>query len=159
MKRALLLFVASLLLKVAYGQTRLSGCYVGLEEMCHLTSSGKKVCYVDPARPLRKWYHLTSLQIEGDSVKVMLQPISIYKKDTLYSASDGAFYHYRGKIKLKGQMVFIDLTMTHCEYCAVPVDPAIKKKREHKALVGQVAEGGILINGYLFKPAKCIVYP
>jgi len=152
MKGVLLALVACLPIKMAYSQSHLAGCYVGLEEMCSVSDGGKKACYVDPAKPRQKWYHLTNIQIKGDSVEVAQDPIGIYKKDTLFSASDGAFYYYSGKIKLNGKMVSIDLTMTHCDYCGIPMDSVRRRKLEQKTLAGQICEEGMIINGYLFQP-------
>src|SRR5579863_2365204 len=115
MKKIFLILPAFLLLKAVGSQGKLAGCYVGLEEMCFIKDGGKKECYIDPAKPRERWYHLTYIKIIGDSVVVAQDPIGIYKKDTVYSASDGAFYYYKGKIKSHGKFVAIDLVMTHCD--------------------------------------------
>lgn len=39
---------------------------------------------------------LDNAYIRNDSVFLYKQPIHIRKKDTVYSASDGAFYYYLG---------------------------------------------------------------
>src|SRR4051794_16141805 len=69
--------------------TSLNGVYIGLEELPFR---------VDPAKPKWKWFHLSYLKIKGDSVFLDQSPVSIYKKDTSFSASDGGFYYYSGKL-------------------------------------------------------------
>ena len=153
----LLLCVACFALVPAFAQKSMNGQYVGLEEMCRV-ENGKKECYIDPARPKRKWYHLTRIRIKGDSAWFAQNPISVYKKDTLYSASDGGFYYYRGTVIKTDSTVVLDLKEDHCDYCAVPVE--IKpdgtrgiKKRTLK-YTGRLKAGGFVINGYLFQPSK-----
>jgi hypothetical protein len=110
-------------------------------------------CYSDPARPERKWYHLTYLKIKGDSVFADQDPVNIYKRDTVYSSSDGAFYYYHGTINRTDSLATIKVQLIFCDYCAVPAEenpraylfPAIKK------YACKLTEKGILINGYLLK--------
>jgi hypothetical protein len=96
---------------------KFDGLYVGLEEMCWTDSAGKKECYIDPANSKRKWYHLTYIKIKGDSAFVDQNPVSIYKKDTGFSASDGAFYYYSGLFKTKDTTIIFNLTELFCDYC------------------------------------------
>lgn len=156
------ILVACLSFKTAHCQSAVSGCFVGLEEMCW-NEGKKKECYLDPSKPKEKWYHLTYIHIEGDSVLVNQYPIGIYKRDTVYSSSDGAFYFYRGKITVQGENLSFNLNMTHCDYCAIPADSAYREKWKHKTLTGQLSPQGIMINGYLFKPSddtiRCLGQP
>src|SRR5438093_643626 len=69
--------------------TTLNGVYIGLEELPF---------QVDPAKPKWKWVYLSYLKIKGDSVFLDQSPVSIYKRDTSFSASDGGFYYYSGKL-------------------------------------------------------------
>src|SRR5437868_2652618 len=91
--------------------SKLDGVYVGLEPMCWTLKNGTKECYSDPAKPKRKWYHLTFLKIQGDTIFADQSPITIYKKDTLYSSSDGAFYYYHGHINQSDTTATIKLKL------------------------------------------------
>jgi hypothetical protein len=127
----------------------LNGTYVGLEEICYVLKDGTKECYTDEANPKRKWYHLTYIKIKGDSVFVDQSPINIYKKETIYSASDGAFYYYRGKMKDS----VINVELSYCDYCGIPAEnsPNAYLFPNTKRYPFTSTTGGLLINGYLFK--------
>lgn len=91
-----------------FGQLKPKVIFVGLVPMTDCCSTDK---------PKYKWYHLSELTFIGDSVYLEQSPIAIFKKDTLFSASDGGFYSYAGKLrKYKGQ-TFADLTLVSCDYC------------------------------------------
>ena len=62
--------------------------------MCWTNQNGKIECYDSP----RKWYHLNKILIDKDSIFLYKLPVMIDKRDTIYSASDGAFYYYFGVI-------------------------------------------------------------
>jgi hypothetical protein len=133
---------------------RLNGIYVGLEEMCWTDSLGKKDCYNDPTNPKWKWYHLSYLRIKDDSVLLEENPISIYKKDTSFSASDGAFYYYAGTYKAKDSIITIDFKMDHCDYCPQEVkkldNGQFEEVEQRKKMIAVVKSNGLFINGYLF---------
>jgi hypothetical protein len=134
--------------------TSLNGLYTGLEEMCWIDSTGKKDCYGDPANPKWKWYHLGYLKIKGDSVFLDQNPISIYKKDTSYSASDGAFFYYSGTLQKNDTTVVFNLNELFCDYCGVPVrvkpDGTQEVIKRTKQLRGRMNDKGIFIDGYLY---------
>jgi hypothetical protein len=135
--------------------TSLNGMYVGLEEMCWTDSTGKKDCYSDPARPKRKWYHLGYLKIKGDSAFLDQNPVNIgIKKDTLWSASDGAFYYYSGTVQKSDTTISINLKELFCDYCGVPVkikpDGSKEVIKRTKQLKGRLSDKGIIIDGYLY---------
>jgi hypothetical protein len=87
--------------------------YQGLERMCWVNENGKKECYDPP----RKWYHLNTLLVDKDSIFLYKVPVVIEKKDTSYSASDGAFYYYYGAIKQTDSAAVAYLTRYNCDYC------------------------------------------
>lgn len=135
--------------------TGLNGLYVGLEEMCWTDSLGKKDCYNDPANPQWKWYHLSYLRIKNDSIFLEQNPISIYKKDTSFSASDGAFYYYNGTYNVKDSIITIDFKMDHCDYCPHEVkkldNGQFEEVEQRKKVIAIIRSNGLFINGYLFK--------
>jgi hypothetical protein len=64
-----------------------------------------------------KWYHLTEVTFNGDSVFVEQSPIAIYRKDTLFSASDGGFYHWAGVLHNIKNGFLAEMTLVQCDYC------------------------------------------
>lgn len=92
----------------AFGQFKPKGAFVGLEEM-----KG----YAGSAKTNYKWYHLSRITFKGDSVFLEQSPVAIYRRDTIFSASDGGFYSYAGTLKeYKGKTV-ADLVLISCDYC------------------------------------------
>ena len=124
----------------------LDGLYVGLEEMDY---------NVDPTNSKWKWYHLSHLLIKKDSVFLDQNPISIYKKDTSFSASDGAFYYYSGTLIKSDTIVKINLRELFCDYCGELTkknsDGTLVRIYRTKEYYGKLTEQGIIINGYLLK--------
>jgi hypothetical protein len=137
----------------AFGQSNLDGTYIGLDPICWALKNGRIECYSDPATPERKWYHLTYLKIKGNSVFADQDPVNIYKRDTVYSSSDGAFYYYRGTIDRTGSSATIKMQLIYCDYCAVPAknSPNAYLFPASKNYVCTLSAKGISINGYLFK--------
>lgn len=133
---------------IACNRGNTDGVYVGFEEMSSVT----------PYDSLRKWYHKNNLSVEGDSVFLYQQPISIYKNDTAFSASDGGFYYYKGTIVLKADSIEIDLLRTGCDYCAEPVkinkDGSMTKLKVTKKLSGTVDKTGFKLNGLAYKKVQ-----
>ena len=109
MKQFITIVVFGLISLTTFSQS----VYTGLERMCWINDKGKLECYDAP----RKWYHLNTLLIENDSLFIYKVPVKIEKKDTLYSASDGAFYYYYGKFQQNDTNTIAILTMHNCEYC------------------------------------------
>ena len=106
-KLILTLFIFSFSIN-AFGQLKAKGTFIGL-----IPIEG----YGDPANPQYKWYHLSELTIRGDSVFLEQSPVTFFKKDTIFSASDGGFYYYRGTLETyKGKTVAL-MTLTNCDYC------------------------------------------
>ena len=124
---------------------KLNGLYVGLEEIGTL---------IDPSKPKWKWYHLSYLEIEDDSVSLDQSPISIYKTDTSFSTSDGGFYYYSGTLISSDTAVEINLKETSCDYCGELMkknaDGTLEREYRTKKYLGKLTNKGILINGYLF---------
>jgi len=108
MTKFILIILSSFSLTLSFGQFKPKGTFFGVVPM---------KAYSDSAKPLFKWYHLSELTFKGDSVYLVQSPIAIYKKDTIFSASNGGFYYYAGTLKnYKGQ-TFADLTLISCDYC------------------------------------------
>lgn len=132
--------------------SKLDGVYVGLEPICWTLKNGTKECYSDPARPKRKWYHLTYLKVQGDTVFADQSPINIYNKDTLYSSSDGAYYYYHGHIYQSDTAATIQMKLIFCDYCGIPEENSANAYLfpSTKNYIAKVTSKGIVINGYLF---------
>lgn len=101
----------SLLFNFAFAQFKLRGTFAGLEEIRELNQRK------DTEHPNHKWYHLSVLTFKGDSVFLKQSPVSVYKTDTIFSASDGGFYYYAGKLRSSQGKIVADLDLTSCDYC------------------------------------------
>jgi len=142
-----------------FEKSHIDSIYIGFQEICWTNDRGKKECFpYYPKRPKRKWYHETIIAFSGDSVFVKQSPVSISKKDTLYSASDGGFYYYIGTVvKNNENVVIINLTETYCDYCGI-----LMKKQEDgtykvsdvkrtKTFVATITAVGLTINNQKFR--------
>jgi hypothetical protein len=126
----------------AFGQSLKDGSFVGLEDM-HYVSHEKK-------HNMFKWYHLTHVTIKDDSVWVEQDPVAIHKHDTIWSASDGAFYYYEGTVTIKGKQISMNLRMTNCDYCGIPVDSVRQEQFFHRIWSGQMIDHGIMIDSSFY---------
>lgn len=156
MKKQIIGLLLFLLVKTTFGQKNLDGIYIGLQAMCWTDSAGKKDCYKDPTKPQYKWYHATKIKIKGDTVFVDQNPICIYKKDTLYSASDGAFFYYIGSITQQADSsISLHLTELYCDYCGEILekqqDGTYKKVLHTREWKGKLSAGRLFINSMLFR--------
>jgi hypothetical protein len=132
-----------------------NGFYQGLERMCWKGKDGKRKCYDSP----RKWYHCNTLKIRNDSVFLYKAPLEIRGKDTLYSASDGAFFYYFGHIQTANGADSVILYINNCDYCLrkYSVDsltgfryPSIDTVRFKIAEIPD----GVLMNGVTYQKMK-----
>lgn len=93
--------------------------YIGYEPIDFYDSINKKMVYFSE-NPSEKWFYKNTLRIINDSIEIDKSPIAIRKNDTLYSASDGGFYYYKGMIISRGKIVNVKLRLDHCDYCPIP---------------------------------------
>jgi hypothetical protein len=119
-KKPFLTFLIFHLVTLTFGQSAFDGMYVGLEPMCWTLKSGKTECYTDSEKLKSKWYHLTYLKVQGDSAFADQNPVGIYKQDTTFSSSDGAFYYYHGHVKTSDTTAIIQMKLIFCDYCGIP---------------------------------------
>ena len=156
MKQTFLILFAILFATFSFGQSKIDNAYVGTEKICW-KQTGKNSCdNTDNENPKWKWYHLNILKIKGDSVFLDQSPILIYKKDTTFSASDGAFYYYHGKLTQLTDTTFsIRLTEIFCDYCGEPVekqkDGTMKRVYRTKTYLCKKTKNGFWANDILYK--------
>lgn len=113
-----------------------------------------------------RWYHLNTVYVRNDSVFLYKEPIHIRKKDTVYSASDGAFYYYFGKVRRADSVLYVWLARNNCDYCARKVRVDTVTGFYHPVIdtveyrVRSIAEGFVL-NGvpYKLKSRKLDSFP
>ena len=105
-------------------------------------------------KPQYRWYYKTKLTFKKDSVYIEKSPISIYKSDTLYSASDGGFYQYKGIWGDKDKFE-INVVETGCDYCPEALekrgDGNYRKVVRTKNYKGNKTSNGLNLNGIEFK--------
>lgn len=159
MKQTILFLVAIFMVSSAIGQTNVDQTFVGIEKICWQETKKDSCDNTDNFNPKRKWYHLNVLKIKGDSVFLDQSPISIYKTDTSYSASDGAFYYYRGTLTTMTDSTFsIHLTEIFCDYCGELVakqqDGTTKRIYRTKSYWCKRTKNGFSTNEILYKNTK-----
>lgn len=133
-----------------------NGTYIGFEEIYITDGQSIKHRYLDENKPESKWYHQSTLIIKGNSAWLEQSPISIIAADTLFSASEGGFYSYSGKIvRQNDNKISIDFLETHCDYCPQLAEKnadgtyqAIASKKHYDAIL---SEQGLTIDGNFFK--------
>lgn len=125
--------------------------YVGLEELgCYINSKGKRECYTDSSIPSYKWFRLSTIRFRKDSVFLDQSPVAIFNSDTIFSASSGGFYYYKGRYEDLKDSLILRLEIDHCDYCPVPLKPS--KAFSTKILTAKRNGNDLLINGFLFTP-------
>ena len=159
MKQILLFFFAILITTLSVGQSNFDNTYVGTEKICWQQTKKDSCDNSDNFNPKWKWYRLNVLKIKGDSVFLDQSPISIYKKDTSFSASDGAFYYYQGTLKKLTDSTFsINLTEIFCDYCGElkqkQKDGTYKRVFRTKTYLCKLTKDGFWANNIFYKLKK-----
>jgi hypothetical protein len=117
----LFLLAFSFVICSSFNQQADEKTYSALEKICWKTDDSGNCDNSDLLNKEQKWFHENILKIRGDSVFLDKTPINKIGNKTYYSASDGAFYYYRGKI-FRNEQNKIVLTEISCDYCAQPVE-------------------------------------
>jgi hypothetical protein len=98
---------------------------VGLESMESITPEDKNI----------KWFHENHLVIKNGLVSLSKSPICIKNGQKWYSASDGGFYIYSGKLKKERKEYYIEIKLKQADYVArrIRFNPEkAKKYKNHK---------------------------
>lgn len=156
MKQIFLFFIVIFVAISSFAQSNFDHVYVGTEKICWQRTKKDSCDNSDSFNPKWKWYRLNFLKIKGDSVFLDQSPISIYKQDTSYSASDGGFFYYHGElIRLTDSTFSIKLTEISCDYCGKPVekqkDGTFKRIYRVKTYLCKLNSDGFWANGILYK--------
>ena len=152
------IFLALFLLSPSFvlGQIK-NGIYSGLIEMCYFDSLGIKHCYGDYSQDKEKWYHMSYLKIMTDSAYLEMNPVYINSKgDTIYSASDGGFYYYKGNIDYYKDSINIKFKGVFCGYCSfskITSSGDTLKLNEDYKLSGYYKNDNLILNNVYFKIA------
>jgi hypothetical protein len=150
-----LFFLVALSTGICIGQNTIEGTYQGLEKICWGTTKDGKCDNDDNEKTGWKWYHLNWLKIKGDSCFLDQNPVTIYKKDTSWSASDGGFLYYSGTVTRTDTTVIFNLTELFCDYCGELVqkqpDGSYKRVKRIKQYTGRLSGGGFIINDFFYQ--------
>jgi hypothetical protein len=116
MRSSIILLLICVVSHKGQAQDTLAKIYVGLEKIydadpLHNQTSGT------PANRKYQPYHLTYISFKGDSIFLEQIPVSIYKRDTIYSTPDGGFYSYIGKTTEEQGKTKANLTLQDCNNC------------------------------------------
>ena len=126
----------------------LDGYYEGMERMSWVNEKGKTEYYDSP----RKWFHFNHLTIKNDSVYLYRCPVILKKRDTLHSASDGAFYYHYGLLLKTDSGYFVSYYKRECDYCSHkkkknPVTGKLLPENTQEIYKITVGDKGLEING------------
>ena len=144
---------------MSVAQSNFDKIFVGTEKICWRKTKKDSCNNSDVFNPKWKWYRLNVLKIRGDSVFLDQIPISIYKKDTTYSAADGGFYYYQGKIsKLTDTTFSINLIEIFCDYCGTPVekqaDGSLKRRIRTRTYFCRLTKDGFWANKIFYRQSR-----
>jgi hypothetical protein len=114
MKILLMLFIFSYALQ-GFAQERPQGIYAGLEKIYKSDSMENQADTYTPKK--YQWFHLSYVEFRGDSVFLEQMPVSVYKRDTIFSASDDGLFSYSGIISSAGTKLKANLTLNNCDTC------------------------------------------
>jgi hypothetical protein len=155
MKKLLFFFSAIFFYFSISGQKVIDGTYEGLEKICWEISKNGECNNNDNEKPNWKWYHLNRLKIIGDSCFLDQSPVKIYRKDTSFSASDGGFLYFSGRLKRTDSTITLNLQELFCDYTGhfqeKQADGTYKRIKRTKQYVGSLTDSGIVINKFLYE--------
>ena len=153
MKIVLKLIVLSILIAISCKSKKINdknieSLYLGYE----------KIGMLDEGRPENIWYYETFIKFKNDSVFIDQSPISVNKNDTLYSASDGGFYYFKGSKAENLNQIKIFTKEIACDYCPSEMkrnsEGIFEKVDREKNYEAQKASNGLIINSQIFKKIK-----
>jgi hypothetical protein len=111
----LLMMLAMVCCADGFTQEKPQGIYMGLEKIYKTDST---VNISGPYTPKKyQWFYLSYIAFEGDSVFLEQMPVSVYKNDTIYSASDGEILSYSGMLRHEGTSLKANLALNECDTC------------------------------------------
>jgi hypothetical protein len=136
-------------------QDSMDGIYEGVQPKYWTLENGKKVRWKNTEKANHYWYSLIYIKIKSDSIFLDDYPVSIYKKDTIHSASDGGFFYYKGLCKKSDSILALNLKELFCDYCGIPKEKNAKGKWvtsiRYRNYSCKIVSDGLMINGWLFK--------
>lgn len=110
LKSCLLLAALMAFIGQVQAQTLTQGIYIGWEKGGDLTPDVKGDVF----------YRLHELTIKGTDLTIEISPVFIEKGEIGYSASDGGFRTYKGKISQNGDKYQVKMQVTDAQYVLVP---------------------------------------
>ncbi len=139
-------FIFLIVSTLSFSQAKKEKTYVGYEPIMWNTDKYGNRTNTDFENPKQKWYHKNILKIKNDSVFLDRNPVTKIGKKTLYSASDGGFYYYKGIIIKENNQTKIELTELYCDYCPVQVSENKNEIIPKRKLYGTITDEGIEVN-------------
>jgi hypothetical protein len=73
--------------------------------------------------PNSKWFYENIFVVRGTEMTLDMQPVVFHNGKKAYSASDGGFLSYRGKLFNKNGQLFVSLRIFQSDYIAFPEGP------------------------------------
>lgn len=118
----------------------------------------EKIGILDESNTGILWLRETLIKFKNDSVFIDQNPISVNKKDTLYSSSDGGFYYFQG-IKTENLNKIKILTKEiACDYCPTEMkrnsEGKFEKIDREKNFEAEKIPNGLKAHEIIFKKIK-----
>ena len=118
----------------------------------------EKIGILDESNTGILWLRETLIKFKNDSVFIDQNPISVNKKDTLYSSSDGGFYYFQG-IKTENLNKIKILTKEiACDYCPTEMkrnsEGKFEKIDREKNFEAEKIPNGLKSHEIIFKKIK-----
>ncbi|TGE19321.1 hypothetical protein [Hymenobacter elongatus] len=132
-----------------------AGSYIGLESM------GSSRDDITPDDTTDHWYHENRLTFRGDSAFLEQVPVVVKEQEKSYSASDGGFYSFRGKISQYRDSLVAHFLLVNHDYVLIgyhmvnPADSASSLSFEEKLKRGML----VLDSGAFRESYRVMVYP
>lgn len=123
------------------------GHYLGMDYM------GKMA--VTPEDTTDRWYHENKLTIRGDSLTLTSVPVVFYEgRPKAYSASDGGFYEFRGKIMRQDKQLIAKLQLTSQDYVLTPykvIEAKAKLAKGNLSFEEKIKRGIVVVDSAFYK--------
>lgn len=98
-----------------FTQEKPQGIYAGLEKKYKSDSIGSGTDTYTPKK--YQWFNLSYISFRGDSVFLEQIPVYVYKRDTIFSASEDGVFSYSGILSIDGATLKAELELNDCDTC------------------------------------------
>jgi len=120
----------------------ISGSFMGLAQMDSLSPDDSSTL----------WYHENTMFIRNNELIYHLDPVTIRNGVKSYSASDGGFMTYRGRIFTWRDGTYIALRLIDSDFIPFPATPQCEPYSRIIVFPIKIANGTLILTGVQYKP-------